>query len=53
MRDFAQRHTHSHVATSTVERLFDDVINTPSDPLTSAQCVKQRSELIAKNLALK
>jgi len=29
------------------------VTNTPADPLTSAACVKQRSELIAKNLALK
>ncbi len=50
---YASSDTRMHVATSTVERLVDYVTNTPSDPLTSAGCVKQRSELIAKNLALK
>jgi 4-O-beta-D-mannosyl-D-glucose phosphorylase len=49
---YASADTRMHVATTTVERLIDYVINTPSDPLTSAECVKQRSDLIAKNLAL-
>jgi 4-O-beta-D-mannosyl-D-glucose phosphorylase len=50
---YASSDTRLHVATSTVERLIEYVINTPEDPLTSAACVKQRSALIAKNLALK
>lgn len=50
---YASSDTRMHVATSTVERLVDYVTNTPPDPLTSAGCVKQRSTLIAKNLALK
>ncbi|GAA0544494.1 4-O-beta-D-mannosyl-D-glucose phosphorylase [Rhizomicrobium palustre] len=47
---YASSDTRLHVATSTVERLVDYVTNTPSDPLTSAACVQQRSALIAKNL---
>jgi len=50
---YASSDTRLHVATSSVERLIDYVTNTPPDPLTSAACVQQRSELIAKNLALK
>ncbi|MDR3527074.1 MAG: glycosidase [Rhizomicrobium sp.] len=50
---YASSDTRLHVATSTVERLIDYVVNTPEDPLTSAQCVAQRSSLAAKNLALK
>ncbi len=48
---YASSDTRMHVATSTVERLLDYVINTPPDPLTSAECFAQRSELIRKNLA--
>jgi 4-O-beta-D-mannosyl-D-glucose phosphorylase len=50
---YASSDTRLHVATSTLERLIDYVKNTPGDPLTSAGCVKQRSQLIARNLALK
>ncbi len=50
---YASSDTRLHVATSSVERLIDYVINTPEDPLTSAACVAQRSAMIAKNLALK
>ena len=42
--------TRTHVATSTVEKLLDYVINTPPDGLRSSKCVKQRYELIEKNL---
>jgi 4-O-beta-D-mannosyl-D-glucose phosphorylase len=41
------------VATSSIERLTDYMMNTPPDPLTSAKCVEQRVALIRKNLALK
>lgn len=42
--------TRTHVATSTVEKLLDYVTNTPEDPLKSSECVRQRCELIKKNL---
>jgi len=43
--------TRTYVATTTVERLLDYVLNTPPDPLRSALCVQQRIALIDKNLA--
>jgi 4-O-beta-D-mannosyl-D-glucose phosphorylase len=49
---YASSDTRMHVATSTVERLVDYCMNTPEDPLRSAACVAQRTELIRKNLAL-
>ncbi len=42
--------TRTHVATSTLDRLLDYVLNTPEDPLRSAACVRQRIELIDRNL---
>lgn len=42
--------TRCHVATTTVERLVDYCTNTPSDPLRSAECVRQRVALIERNL---
>jgi len=44
--------TRIHVATSTVEKLLDYVINTPPDPLRSYACVEQRNQLIERNLEL-
>jgi 4-O-beta-D-mannosyl-D-glucose phosphorylase len=49
---YASSDTRLHVATSSVERLLDYALNTPADPLTSAQCVRQRCALIEKNLNL-
>jgi 4-O-beta-D-mannosyl-D-glucose phosphorylase len=42
--------TRTYVATTTVDRLLDYVLNTPPDPLRSALCVQQRIALIDKNL---
>ncbi len=42
--------TRTHVATTTVDRLLDYVLHTPEDPLRSAACVRQRMELINRNL---
>jgi 4-O-beta-D-mannosyl-D-glucose phosphorylase len=42
--------TRMHVATSTVTKLLDYVMNTPPDPLRSLACVEQRRELISRNL---
>jgi 4-O-beta-D-mannosyl-D-glucose phosphorylase len=47
---YASSDTRCHVATTTVERLVDYCRNTPSDPLSSAACVRQRIDLIDKNL---
>lgn len=42
--------TRMHVATSTVERLANYVMNTPPDALRTHACVQQRNELIKRNL---
>ncbi len=49
---YASSDTRLHVATSTLDRLLDYVMNTPADPLRSAACVRQRCDLISRNLAL-
>jgi 4-O-beta-D-mannosyl-D-glucose phosphorylase len=49
---YASSDTRLHVATSTVDRLLDYVLNTPADPLRSRACVEQRCALIGKNLAV-
>lgn len=41
--------TRTYVATTTVERLLDYVLNTPEDGLRSAKCVEQRIALIRAN----
>jgi 4-O-beta-D-mannosyl-D-glucose phosphorylase len=49
---YASSDTRTHVATTSMERLLDYVVNTPEDPLRSAACVHQRNELIDRNLKL-
>lgn len=49
---YASSDTRLHVAVTTKEKLMDYVFNTPTDPLRSVDCVKQRCELIKKNLEL-
>jgi 4-O-beta-D-mannosyl-D-glucose phosphorylase len=49
---YASSDTRLHVATSTVPKLLDYVLNTPADPLRSRACVEQRYALIKNNLAL-
>jgi 4-O-beta-D-mannosyl-D-glucose phosphorylase len=44
--------TRLHVATSTIDRLLDFVLNTSEDPLRSYACVQQRYALINKNLRM-
>ena len=48
---YASSDTRMHVAETDVERLKDYVFRTPEDPLRSPDCVRQRTELIRKNLA--
>ena len=47
---YASSDTRLHVATTTVNRLTDYCLGTPSDPLRSVDCVRQRIEMIEKNL---
>ncbi|MGD0941878.1 MAG: glycosidase [Terracidiphilus sp.] len=49
---YASSDTRLHVATSTVPKLLDYVMNSPADPLRSHACVEQRYELIKRNLAV-
>ncbi len=49
---YASSDTRLHVATTTIEKLMDYTFNTPSDALRSVDCVKQRYELIEKNLEI-
>lgn len=49
---YASSDTRLHVASTTIERLTDYVFNTPEDPLRSVDCVKQRCEMIKRNLAI-
>jgi 4-O-beta-D-mannosyl-D-glucose phosphorylase len=44
--------TRTYVVRTTVPRALDYVLNTPPDPLRSAACVRQRMELIERNLRL-
>ena len=46
---YASSDTRLHVATTSIARLVDYCLNTPEDPLTSADCVRQRHELITRN----
>lgn len=47
---YASSDTRLHVAHTTIDRLTDYVFNTPADPLSSSACVRQRCDLIRKNL---
>jgi 4-O-beta-D-mannosyl-D-glucose phosphorylase len=49
---YASSDTRLHVATTTIDKLTDYTFNTPTDPLRSVDCVKQRCELIEKNLEI-
>jgi len=49
---YASSDTRIHVATSTIHRLLDYVLNTPADGLRSAASVRQRIDLIDRNLKL-
>lgn len=47
---YASADTRMHVATTTLDRLIDFTFNTPRDPGRSPDCVKQRCEMITRNL---
>ena len=47
---YASSDTRMHVATTTLEKLMDYVMNTPDDPGRTELCAAQRDEMILKNL---
>ena len=49
---YASCDTRMHVAVTTVDKLEDYLFYTPGDARRTADCVKQRCELIEKNLEL-
>lgn len=49
---YASSDTRLHVAKTSVAQLIDYAFNTPEDPLTTSLCVKQRCNLIERNLKL-
>ena len=49
---YASCDTRMHVAVTTVDKLEDYLFHTPGDARRTADCVKQRCELIDKNLEL-
>lgn len=49
---YASSDTRLHVAETTLDKLIDYTFHTPSDPLRSVGCVKQRQDLIEKNLKI-
>lgn len=50
---YASSDLKTHVATSTIEKLLDYVVNTPEDGFTSEASVKTITGIIDKNLSLK
>jgi 4-O-beta-D-mannosyl-D-glucose phosphorylase len=49
---YASSDTRMHVATTTLEKLVDYVMNTTEDPGRTQLCAAQRDELIIKNIEL-
>ena len=49
---YASSDTRLHVANTTLDRLEDYIFSTPADAGRSVDCVKQRIELIEKNLEI-
>ena len=49
---YASSDTRMHVATTSVDKLIDYIENTPEDPGRTELCVKQRTEMIDKNLEI-
>jgi len=47
---YASSDTRMHVAASPLDRLIDYVMNTPEDPGRTSACVRQRMEMIQRNL---
>ncbi len=49
---YASSDTRLHVATTSIEKMLDYVKYTPADGLRSSECVRQRLQLIQKNITV-
>lgn len=49
---YASSDTRMHVATTTIDKMIDYILNTPEDGGRTELCEKQRNELIKKNLEI-
>lgn len=49
---YASSDTRMHVATTTVDKLLDYVMNTPEDAGRTELCAKQRNQMISKNISI-
>ncbi|MGM0666937.1 MAG: glycoside hydrolase family 130 protein [Bacteroidota bacterium] len=49
---YASSDTRMHVATTSVDKLTDYIRNTPEDPGRTELCVRQRTEMIDRNLEI-
>jgi 4-O-beta-D-mannosyl-D-glucose phosphorylase len=49
---YASSDTRMHVATTTMEKLIDYVLNTPEDAGRTQLCAAQRDQMIEKNLKI-
>ena len=49
---YASSDTRMHVATTSVDKLIDYIRNTPEDPGRTELCVRQRTEMIDRNLGI-
>ena len=47
---YASSDTRIHLATTTIDKMLDYVMNNPTDPLRTYACVQQKIELINKNI---
>ncbi len=49
---YASSDTRMHVATTTIDKLLDYVLNTPEDPGRTQLCAKQRNSFVERNLEI-
>jgi 4-O-beta-D-mannosyl-D-glucose phosphorylase len=49
---YASSDTRMHVATTTIDKLLDYVMNTPEDPGRTQLCAEQRNSFVEKNLEI-
>ena len=49
---YASSDTRMHVATTTIEKLLDYILNTPEDPGRTQLCAEQRNSMVENNLSI-
>jgi 4-O-beta-D-mannosyl-D-glucose phosphorylase len=49
---YASSDTRVHIATTSIDKMLDYILNTPEDPMRSFTCVQQRNQMISHNLKI-